>query len=324
MNESRGTFLRVGLLIVAGTVLLIGLVWFLGGTKISKGILFESYFSESVQGLEVGVAVKYRGVSVGRVTEIGLVTAEYGRETVDGVDQATYRLVFVRYIIDPKRLGRVPDTETAVKLGLRARLASAGLTGVTYIELDFVDPHRNIATKPPWQPRAEYIPSVPTTLSQVEDATRLLIERVNQIDIARLSKTIIAVLDGLDQLTHQVGDTLKTADLPSLVADLRHTSSSLRALAENSDIQRTLASSAATAEQLTRLVGQMPPLIAAVQATAKRADAGVADTQQALAPLLRDMLATVASLREVTESLRRNPAQILLGQPPPRQREQGR
>ena len=324
MNEGRDTFLRVGLLIVAGTALLIGLVWFLGGSKISKGILYESYFSESVQGLEVGVAVKYRGVSIGRVTEIGLVTAEYGQETVDGVDQATYRLVFVRYIIDPKRLGRVPDTETAVKLGLRARLASAGLTGVTYIELDFVDPHRNIATNPPWQPRAEYIPSVPTTLSQVEDATKLLIERVNQVDIARLSKTVIAVLDGLDQLTRQVGDTLKTADLPGLVADLRQTSGSLRALTANPDIQRTLASSAATADRLTRLVGQMPPLIAAAQATAKRADAGVADTQQALAPLLRDMLATVASLREVTESLRRNPAQILLGQPPPRQREQGR
>lgn len=324
MNEGRNTFLRVGLLIVAGTALLIGLVWFLGGSKISKGILYESYFSESVQGLEVGVAVKYRGVSIGRVTEIGLVTAEYGQETVDGVDQATYRLVFVRYIIDPKRLGRVPDTETAVKLGLRARLASAGLTGVTYIELDFVDPHRNIATNPPWQPRAEYIPSVPTTLSQVEDATKLLIERVNQVDIARLSKTVIAVLDGLDQLTRQVGDTLKTADLPGLVADLRQTSGSLRALAANPDIQRTLASSAAAADRLTRLVGQMPPLIAAAQATAKRADAGVADTQQALAPLLRDMLATVASLREVTESLRRNPAQILLGQPPPRQREQGR
>lgn len=324
MNEGRNTFLRVGLLIVAGTALLIGLVWFLGGSKISKGILYESYFSESVQGLEVGVAVKYRGVSIGRVTEIGLVTAEYGQETVDGVDQATYRLVFVRYIIDPKRLGRVPDTETAVKLGLRARLASAGLTGVTYIELDFVDPHRNIATNPPWQPRAEYIPSVPTTLSQVEDATKLLIERVNQVDIARLSKTVIAVLDGLDQLTRQVGDTLKTADLPGLVADLRQTSGSLRALTANPDIQRTLASSAAAADRLTRLVGQMPPLIAAAQATAKRADAGVADTQQALAPLLRDMLATVASLREVTESLRRNPAQILLGQPPPRQREQGR
>lgn len=324
MTDGYGTFLRVGLLIVAGTAMLVGLLWFLGGNRISKGTLYESYFGESVQGLEVGVAVKYRGVSVGRVTDIGLVTAEYGSNQETGVDQATYRLVFVRYLVDPKRVGRVPDTATAVKLGLRARLASAGLTGVTYIELDFADPDKNPVAQVPWTPMADYIPSVPTTLSRVEDATKLLIERLNQVDLVRIANSTTALLEDGDTLVHGLGDQLRAMDLPGLASDMRQTAASLRALAENPDIQHTLAGTAAATEKLTQAVAQIPPLIAAAQGVTRRADGGVADTQQALVPLLREMLAVVANLREVTESLRRDPAQVLTGQPPRRQTEGGR
>ena len=323
MMEGRGTFLRVGLLIVGGAGLLVGLVWFLGGTRISKGTVYESYFSESVQGLEVGVAVRYRGVAVGRVTDIGLVTAEYGGGDTK-VDQATYRLVFVRYLVDPKRLGRMPDTATAVKLGLRAKLASAGLTGITYIELDFVNPAKNPVALVPWEPVGEYIPSVPTTLTQVEDATKILIEKLNRIDIVALADNANQLLTDLDKLVGRANGQLSAADLPSLVADLRQTSASLRKLAENPDIGRTLTGTAAAAEKLTQAIAKLPPLIVSAQGVSTRANSTVADTQQALVPLLRDLLATAASLKEITASLRRDPAQILVGQPPPRQNGSGR
>src|SRR5271168_2509791 len=92
MNEGRGTFLRVGLLVVGGLALAIGLLWFFGGNRFTGGVAAETYFSESVQGLEVGAPVKYRGVTVGRVTELGLVTAEYGSHNLpDELDKQTYR-----------------------------------------------------------------------------------------------------------------------------------------------------------------------------------------------------------------------------------------
>ena len=323
MNEGRGTFLRVGLLIVTGVAVLIGLVWFLGGAGIRDGTLYESYFGESVQGLEIGVAVRYRGVAVGRVTDVGLVTAEYGSGDETKVDQATYRLVFVRYLVDPKRVGRLPDTKTAVNLGLRSRLASAGLTGVTYIELDFQDPTKNPVATVPWTPLGAYIPSVPTTLSRVEDATKSLIEKLNQIDIVHVVDTANRLLDDIDKLVGGVGEQVRGANLPNLTADLRLTSESLRKLAENPDIGRVLTNMVAATEKLTQAIAHIPPLIASVQAVSKRADGGVADTTQALVPLLRDLTAATANLREVTGSLRRDPAQILTGQPPPRQNGSG-
>ena len=324
MTEGRGTFLRVGLLILAGAGILVGLVWFLGGTRISNGTLYESYFGESVQGLEVGVAVRYRGVAVGRVTDIGLVTAEYGFGDETKIGQATYRLVFVRYLVDPKRVGRMPATETAVTLGLRARLASAGLTGITYIELDFHNPKKNPAISVPWTPVGAYIPSVPTTLSRVEDATKLLVEKLNQIDIVHFVDSANLLLDNTNRLVASVEDQVQRANLPALAAEMRQTSESLRRLTENPDIGRMLAGSAAAAERLTAAIAQIPPLIASVRAVAQRADGGVADTQQALVPLLRDLIAATANLRDITASLRRDPAQVLTGAPPPRQTGSGR
>ena len=324
MIEGRATFLRVGLLIVAGAAMLIGLVWFLGGARISNGRVYESYFGESVQGLEVGVAVRYRGVVIGRVTDIGLVTAEYGGSDETKVDQATYRLVFVRYLVDPKRLGHMPDTATAVKLGLRSRLASAGLTGITYIELDFVNPDKNPIAPLPWTPVGEYVPSVPTTLSRVEDATKILIEKLNRIDIVLLSENANRLMADLDKLIGQAGDQLHAADLAGLAADLRETSVAVRGLANNPDIGRTLAGTAAATEKLTQAIAKLPPLILSAQGVTSRTGATVADTQQALVPLLRDLVATAAGLKEIMASLRRDPAQLLTGQPPPRQNGSGR
>jgi paraquat-inducible protein B len=93
---------------------------------------------------------------------------------------------------------------------------------------------------------------------------------------------------------------------------------------ENPDIGRTLAGTATAAEKLTQAIAKIPPLMASLQAVSKRSDAGVADTAQALVPLLRDLAATTANLKEITDSLRRDPAQILVGQPPPRQTGSGR
>ena len=84
-----GIYLRVGLLILGGLALLVAMIWFLGGARISSGTLYESYFSELVQGLEVGAAVKYRGVTIGRVSEIGLVSAAYGQGEVIEKDAQT-------------------------------------------------------------------------------------------------------------------------------------------------------------------------------------------------------------------------------------------
>jgi len=325
--EGRGLNLRVGLLVVVGVVLLFGLVWFLGANQIGHGTLFESYFSESVQGLDVGAPVKYRGVSIGRVTDTGLVSAVYGGTRALDPAQRTSRLVFVRFEIDTARIGRVPDTPTAVQLGLRVRLASQGLTGLSYLELDFADPKRYPELVVPWQPRYAYIPSMPSTLTQVQDAAQAVLSKLDQVDLDRLASELTGLVTELRgeladdgdlhntlasaaTLLRTTNDIVRESDLPGLTADLRRTSASLRGMLQSEQMQRTLAG-------FSQAAARLPALIATLQATAQRTSNGTSDVEQSLVPLLRDIQATTQNLRELTATLRRYPAEVF-SQPPPR------
>ncbi|MEJ0019152.1 MAG: MlaD family protein [Acetobacteraceae bacterium] len=331
--EERSIYLRVGLLIFGGIALAVALIWFLGGGRIRHGSVFESYFSESVQGLEVGGAVKFRGVTIGRVTELGLVSAEYGPNEAIDRESATYRLVFARFEVDTARIGRMPDTQAAVGMGLRIRLASQGITGLTYLELDFVNPRRYPALSVPWQPRAEYIPSMPSTFTQVQDAAQQVLAKLNSVDIDRLAAQVTGLLTDVraslttgdlhatlteaTNVLRTLNDAMRAADLPALTADIQKTSIALRETVQGQQVQKLLANASLAADRFATAAARLPPLIASVQATAQRAGNGTADVEQGLAPLLRDMQATAQNLREMTETLRRYPAQVF-GQPPPR------
>ena len=331
--EGRALYLRVGVLILAGIALLLGLLWFIGGNRFRSGTVYESYFSESVQGLEVGAPVKYRGVTVGRVTDLGLVTAEYGQGMTLDLQKSTTRLVFVRYELDTRRIGRVPDTAAAVALGLRSRLASQGLTGLAYLELDFVSPRQYPPQEVPWQPEADYIPSMPSTLSQVQVAAEKLLDKLNAMDIDRLTDEASGLLKDLraDIATGDVHTTLSeatallramheavtAADVPRLTADLQRTSAAVRDTVQGEKVQALLSNAGVAAARLADAAAKLPPLIASLQATTTRIGNGSADVEQGVIPVLRDVQASAQNLRELTDLLRRYPAGAF-SEPPPR------
>jgi paraquat-inducible protein B len=330
----RGSYLRVGLLIVIGIVGIVGFAVYLGGSRITDGARYETYFRESVQGLDVGAPVKYRGVTLGQVTAIGLVSAIYMRDQPPDLRRATARLVYVRFLIDPSRVGRLPNEGDAVRLGLRTRLASQGLTGLAYVEIDFADPAKFPVQDVPWTPQFTYLPSMPSTISQVQDAAQALLAKVNGVDLEHLSGSLQAVLDDVHgQLT--TGDahallseaagllgTLRTAvdkaDLPGVASDLRTTLVAVRNTAGGKETRDLLAAATRATDRLSDAAAKLPALVAALQATVQRANNGTADIQADLVPVLRDARTAVQNLRDTTETLRRYPASVLLGAPPPR------
>jgi ABC-type transporter Mla subunit MlaD len=334
----KGAFLRVGLLLIAGVAAVVGLVLFLGGQQVRGGVPYETYFQETVEGLEVGSPVKYRGVTLGQVTELGLVSTAYASQQQPDFRPAAFDLVFVRFVIDPARVGRMPDRTTAIDLGLRIKLASQGITGITYLELDFVDPKIYPALTVPWQPQDQYIPSMPSTISQVQTAAQELFNKVQNIDLDRMAKSVQQVLDDLHgqlttgdaheaaasaaELLRTLDDQVKAADLPGVASDLRGAAVAVHGLADGPATKDVLASASHAADRLADAATRLTPLIAALEQTVRRTNGGVADVQADLIPVLRDVRDTAANLRETSEELRRYPASVLLGGPPPRHEPQ--
>src|SRR4029077_4640764 len=127
-----------------------------------KQIVMESYFNESVQGLEVGSKVMFRGVMIGNVTLGTFTHAEYELDPPLGQRKP---LVLVRFQVRPNVLGRLANDEIAqilaaeVQKGLRVRQAPLGIPGFPYLEIDYVAPKTTPPLAIEWKPEHFYIPS---------------------------------------------------------------------------------------------------------------------------------------------------------------------
>jgi ABC-type transporter Mla subunit MlaD len=329
--EGRGASLRVGFFVLALVGVLLALVWFLRGGQVNNGTVFVTYFSESVQGLQIGSQVEYRGVNVGRVTQIGVVSSIHGTEAQD-VKDPLYRQVFVRYLVDPDRIGNFSSIADAVNLGLRARLNSSFITGIAYIDLDFVPPADYPVPKLPWAPEDAFVPSIPSTLAEVQNAGQELMARLNKVDITGLISSLGALSKNLNnELTN--GDVHKTlssatdllnsantavtkSDLPGLVADLKHVSDQFSAVAASPDLKQLLSNGALATGRLGKLTDQMSKLITSLDKTVGQVSASANQLQAGLAPMVRNMQAASENLRQLTATLREYPGQILSGPPP--------
>ncbi len=340
MPQARGLYLRVGALVIAGALLAIGFILFLTATRFgTASVTFETYSRESVQGLDVGAPVRYRGVAIGRVSEIGLVSAEYRRPEGDTFI-AAFQLVYIRFTIDMQKIGEAPTVEDATQAGLRARITAQGITGVNYLELDFVNPAFYPPLQVPWTPRYPYIPSIPSTVAQVQTAAEQLLHKLEGVDLQGLIENVLGLAADLRKQT-QNGDLATAlaeaasllrrlngataeADLPGMAAEVRGAAAAARGTATEAqqllaspEIRQSLENLAATTAELRRLVGRLPNSLNTLDGTLRSARSATADLQAELAPILRDLRATVANLRDTSEALRRNPSQLLLGAPPP-------
>lgn len=114
MKRTRRDLLRVGLFtVLAGSILLAGLLWIAGSRLLRPRDTYRVLFVESVSGLSAGSQVEYQGVVIGRVRDIRL--------TKD----------------IPPKVSVVVDLEpgTPVRRDTRAALLGSIVTGIQYIEL---------------------------------------------------------------------------------------------------------------------------------------------------------------------------------------------
>jgi paraquat-inducible protein B len=343
-HGGRPLYFRVGALVLGGLALAVGFVLFLtSGALRGQQMVFETYVRESVAGLDVGAPVRFRGVPVGRVTELGLVSVVYAA-TARGPDDTTARLVLVRFAVDPERYGlaSVPD---AVAAGLRVRIASSGVTGLAYIEVDFTDPARAPVIDVPWTPTFPVIPSAPSTITQVTSAAERLMTRLAGLDLDALLEGINGLVADLRRQLGTEGDlaltlreaattmatlrgAMQDADIAGAVRDMREAAQrigaageSAQALLGSEEAGAAVGSIGQAATDLRTAIARLPAVLQSLELALRAVRGTTTDAQADLGPLLRDLRATVASLRETAEALRRSPSQSLFGAPPPPARE---
>jgi paraquat-inducible protein B len=278
---------KLGLFVVTALATVVGVTFWVGSNLFQRES-FEaiSYFDESVQGLEVGSPVKWRGVTVGTVRN--LTVAPDGRHvqvTSDIFVDALERLGLEQ----PKPGGAFIDPR------LRVQLASAGITGIRFLQTDFFDPARHPPPELPFAPPWNYVPSTPSTLKSVEASVLEILNRFPAVEgqaeeaLAALRRTLASV-DGLVAMLQAEDGAFN-----DLLVQLRSTAARLERALEEAELGTTTASLRSTSGR----VGE--------------AAAGVTDAREELAAILVSLREALESVRALADSLERDPSTLLRG-----------
>jgi phospholipid/cholesterol/gamma-HCH transport system substrate-binding protein len=190
--NNKVNYTAVGFMVLFGTFLMIAFTyWLLKPSTEVKTKKYNILFNESVLGLNVDSAVKYRGISVGKVTRL--------RISPKNTAQVEVQVTILK---------TTPIKETTV-----AKLTSQGITGLSYINLSLGDngaksleakegeEYPVIKTEASFFERFEKsLGSVSTKLSKTLTRTSELLNDENQQQITLILKRTASFMDRMEKL----------------------------------------------------------------------------------------------------------------------------
>lgn len=307
--RQKSTYFKVGLFVLLCAAALIAGLLFVGAdTARGKGFYVETYIDESVQGLSVGSSVMHRGVNIGQVERITFVQAEYPMEPNSPEFKRFGRYVMVVVAIDPRRfpgLDRNPAMITAmlrnqVSLGLRFKLSYQGITGLSYLEADYVDPNTpELAV--PWVPKNIYISSTPSLITSFTLAVDNVFQRLGRIDFEGLFAHFNKTLDDIQGTLRDAEVAALRDSAVAMMDEFKKTNNEIRMLLEVSD---------------TPAPGNLRTAIEEFSNTLIHLDELLGQHEMDVDKITADLKILMQNLRQLSDSVKDNPARLLFAAPP--------
>lgn len=330
MNKKISPTLIGAFVVGALALIVIAVIVFGSGRLFKQTREFVLYFENSVNGLRVGAPVKFKGVEIGSVKRIVL--------QLDGNTQIARIPVIIE--IDLEKLtsrgasGTIADDREAfhkavTDLGLRGQLLMESLvTGLLYVGLDFFPGTPvNLVQQAGGDHKYPEIPTTPTTLEQAQDAVTRIINKLEEIDLKGLIKSLEGTVGGVNQLVNspELKSALQRLDqtMPKIdeaIVEIRKMTSNL-----DGNITTLSANLQQTSDAARGAMQQAGMTMKQTDAALKEAEAaminirGISDPESVafyeLGRSLREISAAARSLRLLSNSIERNPRALIFGKP---------
>jgi paraquat-inducible protein B len=294
-----------------------GIVIFGGHNLFEPEFKYVAYFETSVTGLDVGAAVRYRGVQVGRVSNIQAVWSEDEEEILIPVELTLSKGAVRASSQDSRELldrrGVADVMESLIARGLRAVLVQDSfLTGKLHVALNHY-PGSEVRIV-----GGSELPEIPTLRAGLERVA----QRFEELPIDELVASVIDAMAAIEALATkpELGDLFVKLDTlverldaqieplasstEALIADLRGASAQLSGLIQDVDAEvgrvsgaatGALDESRATLEHVNALIGEKDIVV------------------YRLAVLLEELGAAARALRVLAETLERQPEALIKG-----------
>ncbi|WP_243439108.1 MlaD family protein [Fundidesulfovibrio soli] len=320
--SAPSNYFKLGLFVIGSVALLIMALIFFGiGALRQDKIMLETYFNESVQGIDVGSPLKFKGVKIGSIERVRFVFNKY-----HDIKDVPFRYVLVEMALDPGTplagggaSGLREALEREVANGLRIRIAPQGLTGTAYLEMDYA---RSGASKPlpiDWTPQYPYVPSSPSTIARLEETFETFSKLLRKIDEAGVDQAV----GNINSLLVVLREAVKDANVPgltgnvnSLIQDLRGTNQQLAALIESKEARESLANLGQLLNNLNVSTQNLPQAVSDLRRFLRELGLLMGSQRDEVQELLQQGKRMMENLNDLTGDAKRNPSRLIFGAPP--------
>jgi phospholipid/cholesterol/gamma-HCH transport system substrate-binding protein len=305
---------KLGLFVVIGVMTGLAASVYFGARSIPKEtVTYASYFDEAVTGLEVGSAVKFRGVTIGNVSRIELAP-----------DRRHVKVSYELTVDVLRQLGIAgaagEKTRLPIAPNLRTQLSSTGITGVKFVQIDFFEDNTPTETLP-FKVKGNYIPATPSSMKNIEDS---LVHAADHLP--ELTSQLVILLTRVNRMSEEIesqrlptraGAVLAHADHTLTVLDEKLDAFDTRGL--SNDAHATLSSLNGTAIRTNRLLDSVAGEQGLLMSVQRASDAvgDVARNGNGFGPqfesTLRDVSAAADSIKDLADAIERQPDMLLKG-----------
>lgn len=303
--SARSSKFMIGLFVISGFLICAGIIIWIGAARIlMKGSVYAVYFDESVQGLQVDSAIKYRGVEIGKVQHIDVAP--------------DYRLIEVLMKI---------DLEGDLEKQTIASLKSAGITGIVFIELDRLEEgERARSPKLTFQSDYPVIPSRPSDITRILTDTGVIMQNIRGIDFKGISNQLIETSRAIEVFMQSKKLHNIVTNLESSSAGLDEAITKINASVSQGRLTQVLDETMSILTEARGLVGQARAEIESLNLKEKsqRADALIDDVEKktrvittGLQDTSENLRITSENLKVLSDGLKNDPSELLFSKPAP-------
>ena len=299
--DSKINFFKIGIFIIIFSVLLMMAIFWLGkyGFEKKKFDEYSIYFKESVSGLNVGSAIKYKGFEVGNVNEIK-------------INPNNSEEIQINVLI---------KKGTPIKEDNYAMLGNLGITGLKYIELKGGSNESALLKEN--KDGIKLIPSRTSALTSLFDSTQdittevmLVLNQIKKVlddkNIDKFSQFLVkgeSSLTNINQLTeYLVANEKKIDELLDEVSGLvKNGNNSLKGVNK-------------TADSLTKTANSFKELSTELQAELKKGSFNLKELSQEsfdkLDNVLNSLDETLIQTQKFVDDLNQSPSDLIFKQKP--------
>ncbi len=317
MAKAR-THLKLGLFTLVAVASLLIAAFALGARSMRDETIYRHmYFDESVQGLEVGSPVKFRGVALGTVSEIDLAPDKRHVHVVASLEVGAVRRLG---LVSP---GEPPD-DLVFPSSLRAQLGTQGITGVKFINFDFAGGEPRADEPLAFETPAGTIAVAPSLFKTLEDTALGSLD-----DLPQISSTTLATLKQVEQITADLNRERLPARVSKALDGVNGALTDLRLVIKDVDRAKLPAKVATALDSLTKALAKLEAVVSGLEGkdglitSARRATdtvgdvgVGVGASMSELDRTLRDIGEAAQAIKDLSLTLERDPDMLLKGSSP--------